>query len=141
MEQAPRNVEPINSGEEGHFVQHSNKLTTLLTKFLDNINSPILKDLDLCKFQVDPTINAGVTDVQGLENLYPFGSHVDWQKNTHWPIFPYNMTENPPASLGHNSAFDGFKFGTETYMIFQVMAKFGGLVDHNLRNNIFDDVT
>ena len=37
--------------------------------------------------------------------------------SAHQPILPYNIIENPPTSLAHNSVFIGpnnFKFGTET---------------------------
>ena len=69
---------------------------------------------------------------QSLENisihLYSC-SHVGRQKNVHQPVFPYNVIENPPTFLAHNSAIDGpndFKFGTETcYMVFQGILKFG----------------
>ena len=39
-----------------------------LTKFLHNVNNPVLKGL--CKFQVDISKNARVTAVQSLENLH-----------------------------------------------------------------------
>ena len=68
----------------------------------------------LFKFQVHTPINARVIAVQKLESLYTFvycGSDVGGQKNSHQPIFPYNITEI------HNSIFidtNIFKFGKET---------------------------
>ena len=44
------------------------KSTTSSTKFLHNVNNPILKHL--CKLQVDISINARVISVQSLENIY-----------------------------------------------------------------------
>ena len=48
----------------------SDYFNDFLTKFLHNVNNPVLKGL--CKFQVDISINARVTSVQRLENLYTF---------------------------------------------------------------------
>ena len=90
-------------------------MTTFPTKFLHNVSKPVLKGL--CKFQVDITINARVTAVPRLENLYTSGSLDRRKKNTHWSIFPYNIIENSQISLVHNSVFtvpSTFKFGTET---------------------------
>ena len=80
-------------------------MNLFFTKFEDNVNSPVLKDL--CKFQVD----ARVTNAQYWEN----------QNEAHEPTFPYNITENSPTSLAYNSAVfvsNNFKFGTKTsYMV------------------------
>ena len=67
---------------------------TSWTKFLHNVNNPILKDL--CKFQIDTPINVKVMAVQSFENLHTFicGSHVGGQENADQPIFPYNIIEN-----------------------------------------------
>ena len=46
------------------------KLTIFWTKFVHNVNNPVLKGL--CKFQVDIPKNARVTAVQSLENLHTF---------------------------------------------------------------------
>ena len=46
------------------------KLTYILTKFLHNVDSPVLKGL--WKFQPDKPIKVRVTAVQSLENLYTF---------------------------------------------------------------------
>ena len=76
-------------------------------------------------------INAKVTAVQSFPNsihLY-CGSHVGGQKNTHQPIFPYNITENFPASFVRSSVFlspNDFKFGTETrFMVLLAISKLG----------------
>ena len=71
------------------------------------------------------------------------GSHVGGQKNGHQPIFPYDIIENSPTSLAHNSVFkgpDNFKFGTETHcMVLQAISNFVQ-IDHTLHNYVFDDV-
>ena len=83
--------------------------------------------------------------VQRLENLYTFILRQScWcAKNACQPIFPYNVTENSPASLTYDSVFNGpndFKFVTETYrMVLQVKQNLGN-IDDNLRNHIFDDI-
>ena len=58
-----------------------------LTKFLHNVSSPVLKRL--CKFQVDIPINARVTAVQNLENLYTFILRQPWwwTKECPWHTF------------------------------------------------------
>ena len=81
------------------------KLTIFLTKVLHNVNKPILNDL--CKFQVDTTINAKVTAVQSFKNLHTFMLRQPcwWAR------------ENSPTSFACNSVFvgpNGFKCGTET---------------------------
>ena len=90
------------------------------TKFSDNVSNLILKGL--CKIQVDIPIYARVTSVQSLENLQTFlyvaaVIMVGKKVNAHQPIFPYNIIENSPTSLAHNSVFIGpnnFKIGTQT---------------------------
>ena len=59
-----------------------------------------------------------------------------WKKNVRQPIFPYNIIENAPTSLAHNSSFNGqntFKFGTETniwsYRSYQSLEE----IEHNLQ--------
>ena len=59
-----------------------------------------------------------------------YGSHVGGQKNAHQLIFPYNIIENSPTSLAHNSAFIvpniSFKLGTETpCLVLWAISKFG----------------
>ena len=48
--------------------------------------------------------------------------------SSHVVIFPYNMIENLPNSLAHNSAFNGpddFKFGRERFhLVLKVIPKF-----------------
>ena len=47
-------------------------------------------------------------------------SHVGGEENAHQPIFPYNMIENSPNFLAHNSISidaNNFKFGTETCVV------------------------
>ena len=92
------------------------------TKFLQNVNKPILKGL--CKFQVDvPRVMQVMQELGQFKvlkisiHLY-CGSHVGGQKNALQPIFPYNIIEkNPPTFFPHNSASNdpnNFKFDTET---------------------------
>ena len=80
-----------------------------------------------------------VIAIQSLECLYTF----ILRQNAHQPSFPYDVIENYPSSLAHNSVFDGpndFKFGTETsYMVQKAIPKFGK-VDHHWHNHVFDDV-
>ena len=57
---------------------------TSLTKFLHNVNKPVLKGL--CMFQVDIPINAKVMAVTSLENLHIFILPQQLQ---------YHMIENP----------------------------------------------
>ena len=90
---------------------------TFLTKPLHDVNNPILKCL--CKFQPDIPLNARVIAVQSLENLCAliFRQLCRLAKDCHRGIFPYNIIENFPTSLAHNSAFidpNNFKFGTNT---------------------------
>ena len=93
------------------------KLTIFWTKVSHNVNDPILKDL--CKFQVDPPINAKVTAVQSFENLHTsiLRQPCWWSRDAHQTNFPYNIIKNSPTSFSRNSVFLGpndFKFGTET---------------------------
>ena len=42
---------------------------------------------------------------------------INFQKNAHQPIFPYNIVENSPTFFDHTSVFidpNNLKFGTET---------------------------
>ena len=70
-------------------------------------------------FQVDIPINARVTTVENLENLHTsiMRQPCWWAKECPPAHFPYNIIENSPTSLTHNSVVIGpnnFKFGTET---------------------------
>ena len=71
------------------------------------------------------------------------GAHDGGQKNAHQPIFPYNVIKNSPTSLACNFVLIGpnnFKFGTKTRsMIFQGYQNLEQ-VDHNLHNQVSDDV-
>ena len=99
-----------------HFIEDYSE-SIKLTKFLHNVSNPFLKGL--CKFQFDIPVNTGVVEVGSLEiSVFLYcGSHVGGHKNAHQPIFPYNIIENSPISLAHNTVFFGpnsVKFGTET---------------------------
>ena len=90
------------------------------TKFLPNVNNPILKDL--CKVQVNTLINAKVTAVQSFKTLHTFilWQPCWWAREHPQHIFTYNITENSPNSFAWNSVIVGpndFKFGTETHFM------------------------
>ena len=82
---------------------------TFLTIFFHSVNKPNLRYLR--KFQVDIPINARVVAVQSLEYPYTFILRQPcwWAKECSKPIFPYNMIENYPAFLAHNSIFIDLK--------------------------------
>ena len=58
------------------------------------------------------------------------------KKNAHQLIFPYNITENSPTLLAHNSVFicsNNFLFGIKTScMILYRLYQNYGKIDHNL---------
>ena len=75
---------------------------------MNELFSPVgLASQFLClgKFQLDVPINTMDIAVQSLENPIHlcWSGNIGGQKNPHKPIFPYNITENYPTSLAHNS--------------------------------------
>ena len=102
----------------------------LINDFLQNFcNVNVLKGF--CKFRVDISINARIKTVQN-SGTYPYiytvaAMLVD--KRMPASLFPlYNIKENFPTSLAHNSVFVGtnnFKFGTKTHcLVLYVIPKF-----------------
>ena len=113
-------------------------------KFLRDVNNPNNNLKHLCKFEVDISINARVMAVQSLEDLYIFILRQPcwWAKECPPIDFPYNIIENKPTLLAHNSTFNApndFKFRTDiSYDLTGHTKILGKLII--FPNHIFDDI-
>ena len=103
---------------------------TFLTKFLCNVNNPILKGLYKVQVNIPKCKSYGYSKFRKSPYIY-IGTAMltGWPNNANIPIFPFNIMKNSSNSLAHQSVLscpNDFIFGTERHcMVLKTVSKFG----------------